>query len=126
MKLLVRSFVLSMLVAGGLSSFAQPCISGFKYRLPVVVDNTGNSSALTNFQVKLVLNTQDLVVSGKMQANGGDLRLRDKTGNSLSFWIENGTMNQPTTVVWVKMPSIAASSADTIYAFYGRESASSL
>ncbi|MDP4845583.1 MAG: DUF2341 domain-containing protein, partial [Salibacteraceae bacterium] len=126
MKIRVRSFIISILLATAFSSFAQPCISGFKYRLPVLVDNTGNGNTLTSFQVKLVFNSQDLVVSGKMQANGGDLRMRDKTGNSLAFWIENGTMNQPTTVVWVNIPTIAANSADTIYAFYGRESASSL
>lgn len=115
-----------ILAALSVTAVAQPCLSGWQFRQAVVVDNTANPDALTNHQAKVVLNTQSLIVSGQMQASGGDLRVLSKTGSTLSFWIENNTVNTPSTNVWVKIPSLAANSADTIYLFYGRESASSL
>jgi hypothetical protein len=47
-------------------------------------------------------------------------------GFELSHWIENGTINTPTTKIWVRVPSIRASpNTSTIYMYYGNPSATS-
>jgi hypothetical protein len=43
----------------------------------------------------------------------------------LNYWIESG-INTTTTKIWVKVPSIPASSSKTIYVYYGNPSATSL
>jgi hypothetical protein len=43
----------------------------------------------------------------------------------LSYWIESGC-NSANTKIWVKVPSIPASSTKTIYVYYGNPSATSL
>ena len=123
----MRNLILKLLISGSLSfvafaSWAQPCIQNWKYRQPIFIDNTSGPS-LQAFQVKLVLNSQDLVVAGKMQSSGADVRIQDKNGNDLAFWIENGTINKTLTNIWVKIGSIAANSKDTLYLFYGNNSA---
>ena len=112
-----------LLFAG--SAFAQPCLNGWSYRTPIVVNNS-NGSALANFQAKFVFNSQDLVVAGKAKADGGDIRVLDKLGNNLSFWIQNGTYNKPTTIIWVKLTSVNAAVIDSIYLFYGNKTSNNV
>lgn len=107
------------------STFAQPCLTDWRYRVPITINNS-NGLALSDFQVKFVVNTQDLVVSGKAKADGGDVRVLDKAGNNLSFWIQNGTYNKPSTTIWVKLNALSASSIDSIYLFYGNSKANSV
>ncbi len=107
------------------SAFAQPCLNGWSYRTPVVINNS-NGTALSNHQAKFVFNSQDLVVAGKAKADGGDIRVLDKLGNNLSFWIENGTFNKPSTTIWVKLTTVNAATIDSIYLFYGNATANNV
>jgi len=98
-------------------------ISGWNYRKPITISNSG--SALTDYQVLVTLDTATLISAGKMRSDGGDIRFADSNGNTLlSYWIESG-INTSSTKIWVKVPSIPASSSKTIYVYYGNPSVTS-
>ena len=66
------------------SNFVQPEI--FK---PVTITNSG--SALSDYQVKLNVDTQSLISAGKMRSDCGDLRIKDSDKSTdLPYWIESG------------------------------------
>ncbi|MFA5772506.1 MAG: DUF2341 domain-containing protein [Thermoplasmata archaeon] len=87
-----------------------------KYRKPVIITNTG--SALTDYQVKIIVNYS----SGKMNGNFSDIRFTNSTGTALNYWVENYTASTQATV-WVNVPSIAASTTTVIYLHYGNSGA---
>jgi len=90
------------------------------YRKPITLTNSG--SALTNYQLRLEVNTQALVNASRLQSDGDDLRFTTSDGQTLlDYWIESG-INTPTTVIWVKVASIPAGSS-TIYMYYKNDSA---
>lgn len=97
-----------------------------QYKRAVTIDNTANPNALTNYQVSFTLNTASLIASGKMRSDCGDIRINDSDDATAitSYWVEN--CNSSATVVWVKVPSIPASSTKLIYLYYGSGSATSL
>lgn len=97
-----------------------------QYKRNVTIDNTANSNTLTNYQISLTLNTAALVSAGKMRADCGDIRINDSDNATAitNFWVEN--CNNAATVIWIKVPSIPASSTKVIYLYYGNSSATSL
>lgn len=94
--------------------------SNFPYQLPVVVDNTGNASTLTNYQVKVTV----LWKRGLMREDFADIRFTDKFGNPLSYWVETKTDGISATI-WVKVASILGSAKTTIYLRCGNPNAAS-
>ncbi|MDD3102264.1 MAG: DUF2341 domain-containing protein, partial [Patescibacteria group bacterium] len=106
-----------------------PSISGWastlgswQYQWPLTINNTGG--ALSDYQFKIDdLDTQALVLAGKMEDDCADMRFTDTDGTVLNYWIEPGTCNTATTDIWVKVPSISASSTKIIYLYYGNSSA---
>ncbi len=99
--------------------------SDWRYRKAVTVNNTGNTSNLTNYQVSITIDTASLISTGKMRSDCGDIRFTDADGTTnLNYWIESGC-NTASTKVWVKVPSIPASSSKTIYMYYGNPTATS-
>jgi hypothetical protein len=95
----------------------QTDISGWPYRKPVTITNSGGT-ALTDYQVRV-----DVVYNSHMQNDFDDIRFVNSAGNSLSYWRESYTAST-SAVFWVKVPSIPTGSS-TIYMYYGNESASS-
>ncbi|MCD6230202.1 MAG: DUF2341 domain-containing protein, partial [Candidatus Diapherotrites archaeon] len=98
--------------------------SNWEYRKPVTVTDTSGSD-LADFQVLFGFDSQSLVSAGKMNADCSDLRFADESDlRELSYWVESGC-NTANTMVWVKVPSIPASSFTVIYMYYGNAPASS-
>jgi hypothetical protein len=98
-------------------------VSGWTYRRPITVSNTGG--ALTDYQVLVSLDTASLISAGKMRSDCGDIRFTDSDRISLlNYWIES-PCNSASTKIWVKVPSIPASSSKAIYVYYGNPSATS-
>lgn len=112
-------FPFLLLLSVSQESFAQPCYSGYNYRVPIMIDNSSNAK-MSDQQVELIFNTASLVSQGKMNSDGSDIRVLDRYGDSLSFYIERGTMNSLSTTVWVKTKQITGYYVDTIYLFYGK------
>jgi len=93
----------------------------WSYRKPITIDNSG--SELTDYQVKVTVNTQELIAAGKMQPDGDDIRFTQSNGSTeIYYWIESG-INTISTVIWVKVPSIPTGDS-TIYMYYGNSAAS--
>ena len=115
--------LIKLLICKSNSNF---CVWGAQwgYRRAITISNSG-SNALTNYQVNITLDTASLISAGKMRSDCGDIRFVDANGNLLNYWIESGC-NSATTKIWVKVPSIPASSSTTIYVYYGNPSATSL
>ena len=100
--------------------FSQACLSNYQFRVPVRITNP--NGVLYNFQVKVIVNTQDLLSSDKLRLDGGDIRFTSENGTILSYWFDPSTLNTTTTEFWVKVDELEAV-ADTIYLFYGNPSA---
>jgi len=105
------------------SAYTWP--SGWLYRRAITINNTQNSDNLADYQVNVTINTLNLISAGKMRSDCGDIRFIDSDDQTqLSYWIESGC-NSASTRIWVKVPSIPASSTKTIYLYYGNPSATS-
>lgn len=106
------------------SSAVNAQLPGWKGSMSVTVQNT-SGTAMTDYQVPVVFNSQALIALNLMQANGNDIRFGSNcSGSSLyDYWIE-GFLNTDTTKVWVKVPSVPANSSVTLYMFFGNSGAS--
>lgn len=114
-----------MLLAGGLFAAslplsAQVCDPGFQYRVPVTLTNSG--SALSNYQVRLTVNTSTLISAGKMNGSGNDIRFFDGSCNAIPYWIESG-INTASTSIWIRVASLPVGNT-TINMYYGNPFAS--
>ncbi|MEW5760403.1 MAG: DUF2341 domain-containing protein [Candidatus Thermoplasmatota archaeon] len=91
--------------------------NGLKYRKPVSISNS--NSVLADHQVLVNLDTTSLISTGKMRSDCGDIRFTYSDGSTLiNYWLES-RCNTGSTKIWVKVPSIPASSTKTIYVYYG-------
>ncbi len=89
-------------------------------RKQVTVDNTLNPEDLTNYQVRV-----NVQYDSDMNSDFSDLRFTSNDEKTLlPYWIESYTAST-SAVVWVNVPSVSASSTETIYMYYGNPSASS-
>jgi hypothetical protein len=96
----------------------------WQYRKSIDIANNSTYST-TNKPYRTILDTQSLISTGKMQANGEDFRIVDKNGKTVRFQLEKSTLNTTTTGLWIEA-SIAAKSSATFYVYYGNSSAPSL
>lgn len=82
------------------------------YRTTVSITNGGG--ALSNHQVSFTLDTTTLISNTKMNADCSDLRVKDTdTTTDLPYYIESGC-NTVSTIIWTKVPTIAATPTTTI------------
>jgi hypothetical protein len=115
--------LLGALVLGGFAGATHAQLPGWSTQLPITITE-GSGVALTNYQVRLTLDTATLISGGLMNADASDLRFGvDANGSTLlDYWIE-GAVNTATTVVWVKVPLLPASTTSGIYLFTGNPAA---
>ena len=97
-------------------------LKGWYYKRPIIITERSGKN-LTNYQVKIELNSTNFDFS-KVKNDGSDIRFTDENGNLLSYWIEEWDYANCHAIIWVKIPSIPASSSITIYMYYGNPSAS--
>jgi len=86
------------------------------------INNTGNSNALTDYQVML-----NITYDSDMNSNFSDIRVvNDTSGETVPYWIENKS-DGSWCKIWFNASYIPASSwcNDTYYLYYGNPSASS-
>jgi len=115
------TILIALLLGWNLNAKAQ-CNCAWLYKVPVTVNNLG-STALTNYQVSVTLNTAALVSAGKMQASGNDIRFADASCTNISYWIEPATMNTAATKIWIKVPSLPSSGSTSFTMYYGNPAA---
>jgi len=119
-------------------------LSGFNYRRAITISNSG-STALTDYQVLITLDTASLIAAGKMRSDCGDIRITyynstDGTEAEIPQWVWTNQTNYTSlsyswwmfgcnttnTRITVKVPYIPASSTATIYIYYGNAQATSI
>lgn len=105
------------------AALGQACFAGWARKSSVTVTNAG--SPLTDYQVKLTINTASLVSANQMQADGDDIRfaLQSDCCTPLCYWIESG-MNTSATVIWVKVPNLPVGTTE-LNLLHGNPAASS-
>ena len=90
------------------------------YSRLITVTNSGVVE-LTNFQVRVVLDTKTAIENGRMRADGADIRFMDEAGvTPVSYWIEPETLNRTNTQIWIKAPLLPANRATRFSLFYGK------
>lgn len=122
-KTLLQFLLLSSLVLGGWSAYAQnTCLQDWRYSRPVSIRNF-TFGLLNDWQVKVTINTQALIGAGKMNADGSDIRFTaDDCCTQLPYWIQSG-INTPTTVIWTRVPQLASLDTTWITMYYGNSAA---
>ncbi len=102
----------------------------WKYRR--VANVTAAGGDLTDYQVNVTIDTSELIEDGKMREDCRDVRVlyrnRSVTEDEfveLPHWIGSSCGSQETEI-WVRIPRIEASSAETIYVYYGNQGAQSV
>ncbi len=111
--------------------FVQPSYawwnSSWTYRTSITIN--GSYDNLTDYQAKInVINTSLLYEQGKIQQYCNDTRFTWYNSSSLSeveipYWIEScNTTDGANSTFWIKVPSIAANSTETVYMYYGNPS----
>ena len=116
----MKPFFALMLSLFCLPLFSQDCLLDWGYFQEVAIDNSAGGT-LTDYQVRLEINTGDLVTAGKLNADGSDLRFTDTDCNLLHFWADS-TASNTANVIWVKMPELPMGST-TIRMYYGNTDA---
>ena len=94
---------------------------GWQLRRQIAIDNTGRTESFMDFPLLVRLDATTIDY-GQTQDAGQDLRFVDANGNLLDFeiesWDESGV-----SLVWVRIPQIAANSNSFIWMYYGNASA---
>ncbi|ODS41265.1 MAG: hypothetical protein A7315_02000 [Candidatus Altiarchaeales archaeon WOR_SM1_79] len=89
--------------------------NSWEYKKEVTITEQSGSD-LTNYQIKIELNTTPLYDGGKLQSQCQDVRFINGSENAeLDFWIEEciTNNNSKNSIFWVEVPSITASSTET-------------
>ena len=98
--------------------------SNWLYRREITITNN-NAYDLTDFQVKITLDSTNFDSWNKVNADGSDIRFADQSGNPLNYYIEKWDYTNQQAVIWVKVPSIPSSTSVTIYMYYGNSRSTS-
>ena len=122
--------VLSVIITGLLTTqlmVAQDWFNNnWSYRRTITVPNPG-ATTLTDFQVKITLNSSTPFDFTKSKSDGSDIRVASDNGTTLiPFWIESWDDGAQLATLWVKVPIIPASGTTNILLYYGNAAATSV
>ncbi len=118
-------FVFCLILLVSFSSHArQSCDWPFRTAVNVK-ENSG--STLTNYQVKITINSSSFDSRYSWSNNGVDLRVYDSNDSTpLQFWIESWNDSAKTATIWIRFPTLAANADHGVYLYYGNASAPAL
>ncbi|NTW22404.1 DUF2341 domain-containing protein [Candidatus Falkowbacteria bacterium] len=96
------------------------------YKLPITINNTANSSALTDYQVLVEIASTTAGFWDNVNADGSDIRFVNSAQDTqLDFWVQYFNKTSSSTQIWVQVDSIPAASSSQIYLYYGNAAAAS-
>jgi hypothetical protein len=112
-------------VTGGLAVLLSDFFdNSWLYRLPAVIDNTGNPLSLTQYEVRIVLNSSQTDFWGGVEGDGRSLRFTDDDKNSLlDHFTDSFDFGGESAELYVNVPSVPGSSVKTVYLYFGNPSA---
>jgi len=114
----MKKLVLYAIVFFPVWVFSQTYTPHYKQGLSV---NNDSSSTLNNYQTLFNINTEALILSGHLKADGSDIRFTPVGCTPTVFydyWIESG-LNTDSTRIWVKIPTINALGITELMLWYG-------
>ena len=79
----------------------------FSHRKEITIDGTKSSKNLSDYQVRLVLDSSNFDFS-EAKPDGADLRFADSDGSLFDYWIENYDPSRQSAIVWVNVAKIPA------------------
>ena len=99
--------------------------TSWQYRRPITItERSGNT--LSDYQVRIELNSTNFDDWDKVRSDGGDIRFTDSDELTLlNYWIEYFNVTEQKAFIWVKVPQIPANEETTIYMYYGNPTATS-
>jgi|GEM_PF-4198917 len=103
----------------------EECLDcGWDTKVVMDIDNSANPNVLTDYQLKITVNTQALISAGELLPDGADLRFSSATDSCDVYchYIESG-INTTTTEIWVKIPSLPANGITQMAMYYGNTTA---
>lgn len=106
-------------VADG-STGGDGALERFAFRQELTVDNASRGE-LTDFPLLVALDPSRIDY-GTIRSDGADLELRDPDGGVLAHEIESWDP-EGTSILWVRVPEVAALSSTSIWLYYGDPSA---
>ncbi|MCP4994323.1 MAG: DUF2341 domain-containing protein, partial [Gammaproteobacteria bacterium] len=92
--------------------------ANWQYRRSMLLSNTADET-IADYQMKYTISYQD-----GMNADFTDIRFVDQNRNKLPYWIERKNDGLDVTV-WIKFPTVNATSDQKFYLYYGNSSAQS-
>ena len=98
--------------------------SSWMYRQPINISNTAGN--LTNYQVRLDLNSSNVGSHFNWSNNGDDIRFTNSTDDLLYFWIEYWNATEEKAIIWVNVTYLLNNTNTTIYMYYGNPVADSI
>ncbi len=109
--------------AYGLPDFPHGAVYEINHTVAGAVD-------LTDFQVRVQLDTAAEIAQGRMRADCADLRVYADDGCvpavATSFWVADGTCNTTKTDVWLVLPTLAKDAHQKAALFWGNPAAAPL
>lgn len=116
--------VLNITVSGVGGAAGGFCPAGWSYWREITVQNNVGY-VLMDYPVSITLDTQSLINAGKIKSDCSDIRFYDESWSTeMDYWIEDGTCDSASTIIWIKIPTVPASGQTKIYMLYGNSSAS--
>jgi len=106
--------------------FASPTfawLSGWDFRQAINISNTAGD--LTNYQVRIDLNSSNVGSHFNWSNNGSDIRFTNSSDDELHFWIESWNSLSQEATIWVNVTYLENNTNTTIYMYYGNSEASS-
>ena len=98
----------------------------WQYRIPITIDNSTNSNALSEYQIKLEIDNTLTDFWANVDADGADVRVVEADGIVEDYFIESFDDSSQEAVIWVQIDGdIPANDTKTVYLYYGNASATS-
>jgi hypothetical protein len=115
----MRTFFTLLFCITSFALWSQDCLPGWNYYREIEINNPG--STLSDYQVQIIVNTNELVMAGNLQSDGDDLRFTDEACNELPFFADSLATNDAN-AIWVNVPDLPSGST-TIRMYYGNSDA---
>jgi len=87
--------------------------TSWSYRQVIYISNTAGN--LTNYQVKIELNSSNVGTNFDWSNNGSDIRFVNSTNDLLNYWIESWNSTGQEATIWVNVTSLPNNTNTTIY-----------
>ncbi len=99
--------------------------SSWSYRMPITIDNSGNSNTLTDYQIYVEITSTQSSFWSHVRSDGGDVRFTNNADpqEELDYWMQYWDYSNQKAAFWVQVDSITASASTTIYMYYGNDGA---